>query len=95
MDKLISAAIQMPRQTHIAIPKYTFLQLAKDWKYHGFRQGIDFEFDPKDNVDQEAFINSTIYMLKYHTVEDAEGFFCALLKRAVVAGAAIYTIDGK
>lgn len=82
--------------------KQTFLDMARTWKYCGLPENIEFEFAMfKDEAPVGAirnielsFVPYAVNILKNGTLEEAEGFFAAMLTRAVVPGVVEYTVGG-
>lgn len=82
--------------------KQTFLDMARTWKYCGLPENIEFEFAILNddasigavrNVEL-SFIPYAVTILKNSTLEEAEGFFAAMLVKATVPGVIEYTVGG-
>lgn len=83
----------IPPQRYVGPVVQTFKRLAIDWMYHGFPHGIEFEFIGDKPKDFEGMIHT---ILEKHTVEDAEGYFAAVLLKAYTPDNVFtYTLDGK
>ena len=71
----------------------TFLDLAREWKYCGFKE-IEFELLPNSKVDVKQFVEYTEFLLERRTLEDAEGYMAAVLLVARIPNVVQYTLSG-